>query len=405
MATKSLNKDLNSAKVGKMDEFYTRYEDIQKEVEAYLEFDSNTFRDKVVYCNCDDPFESNFFRYFASYFNTLGLKKLITTSYDGSPIAGGRLPFVEYEDGNGKRQKPKALAVILDHVKDEDGDGAANIVDVELFLKRNDAAHIPLNGDGNYAGGDFQSRECIELLKQADIVVTNPPFSLFKEYVAQLVQYGKKFLIIGNTNSITYLETFPLIKNNKMWLGRTNFNVGMFFEVPDDWERFHHIDKETGKKMARVSTSCWFTNLDHGRRHEPLDLMTMAENLKFSKGLIGKAAYDRYINFDAIDVGTYKEIPKDYDGIMGVPITFLNKYNPDQFEIMGNSDDSEMMREIGVNTLGREFIDAYRARGGTGHYSPGMRMLGLLEPQPRVIYKRILIRHRDPAVPEKREKK
>jgi hypothetical protein len=393
-ASKTLNRSLSAAKAAKQDEFYTQYVDIQKEVEAYLEFNPDTFRNKVIYCNCDDPFESNFFKYFATNFNKLGLKKLITTSYDGSPIAGQGTLFPEYDEGNSKRQNPKALAVILDHVKDEDGDGAANVTDVALFLKRNKAARIALKGNDKYPGGDFRSPECVAFLKEADIVVTNPPFSLFKEYIAQLVQHRKKFLAIGNTNSITYLGIFPLIKDNKMWLGCTNFNVGMFFEVPDEWARFHHINNETGRKMARVSTSCWYTNLDHGRRHEPLSLMTMADNLKFSKNLRGKTAYDRYINYDAIDVGTYKEIPSDYDGIMGVPVTFLDKYNPDQFEIVGNSDDSNMMREIGVRPLGREFIDAYRAQGGTGHYSPGMRMLGLLEPQPRVIYKRILIRHR-----------
>lgn len=335
MGSKSMTRSLNAAKTAKKDEFYTQYVDIQKEVEAYLEYDPDTFRDKVVYCNCDDPFESNFFKYFAASFNTLGLKKLITTSYDGSPIAGQGTLFPEYDEGNGERQKPKALAVILDHVKDEDGDGAANIDDVELFLKRNKAARIALKGNDKYPGGDFRSPECVELLQQADIVVTNPPFSLFREYVALLVEHRTKFLIIGNTNSITYKEVFPLIKNNRLWLGCTNFNVGMFFEVPDDWERFHHIDKETGKKIARVSTSCWYTNLDHGRRHHPLNLMTMADNLRFSKKLRGKTAYDRYDNYDAIEVGTYKEIPSDFDGVMGVPITFLDKYNPDQFEILG----------------------------------------------------------------------
>ena len=398
--SKPMNQALGAAKVAKQDEFYTQYVDIQKEVEAYLEFDENTFRNKVVYCNCDDPFESNFFKYFAANFNRLGLKKLITTSYDGSPIAGAQLTFSEYIEGNTKRQKPKAISVEIKEVTDIDGDSATGIEDVKLFLEWNPHTRTRLA-----EGGDFRSAECIELLKQADIVVTNPPFSLFKEYVALLVKHRKKFLIIGNTNSITYLEIFPLIKANKLWLGCTNFNVGMFFEVPDDWERFHHIDKETGKKIARVSTSCWYTNLDHGRRHEPLNLMTMADNLKFSKNLRGKAAYDRYENFDAIEVGMYKEIPSDYDGIMGVPVTFLNKYNPDQFEIVGNSDDSEMMREIGVHTLGREFVDAYRVRGGTGHYSPGMRMLCLREPQPRVIFKRILIRYRRSARPAKGRKK
>jgi hypothetical protein len=335
MTRNSLNQGLSAARAAKQDEFYTQYVDIQKEVEAYLEFDPDTFRGKVVYCNCDDPFESNFFKYFAANFNKLGLKKLITTSYDGSPIAGAQLPFGEYDEGNGERKKPKALAVIVEHVMDEDGDGAVNVADVELFLKRNKAARTALKGNGDYPGGDFRSRECIALLKEADIVVTNPPFSLFREYVAQLVEHGKKFLIIGNTNSITYKEIFPLIKDNRMWLGCTNFNVGMFFEVPAHWTRFHHINQETGKKIARVSSSCWYTNLDHGRRHQPLSLMTMAENLKFSKNLRGKAAYDRYDNYDAIEVGTYKEIPSDYDGVMGVPITFLDKYNPDQFEIVG----------------------------------------------------------------------
>jgi hypothetical protein len=387
---KAMNQGLGAAKVAKKDEFYTQYVDIQKEVEAYLEFNDQTFKDKIVYCNCDDPFESNFFKYFAANFNKLGLKKLISTSYDGSPIAGGQLTFGEYEEGNSAREKPRAIAVEISEVLDFNGDGATGIEDVELFLKQN-----PHSRKSLVEGGDFRSSECIELLKEADIIVTNPPFSLFKEYISLLAEHNKKFLVIGNTNAITYLEIFPLIKANKLWLGCTNFNVGMFFEVPDHWERFHHIDESTGKKMARVSTSCWYTNIDHGRRHEPLNLMSMEDNLKFSKNLKGKSEYDRYENFDALEVGTYKEIPSDYKGIMGVPVTFLNRYNPDQFEIIGNSDDSTMMRELGARELGKDFIKAYRERGGTGHYSPGMRMLCLREPQPRVIFKRILIRHRE----------
>jgi len=291
MARKSLNQGLGAAKAAKQDEFYTQYIDIQKEVEAYLEFDPDTFRGKIVYCNCDDPFESNFFKYFAANFNKLSLKRLITTSYDGSPIAGQGTLFPEYNEGNGKRQQPKALAVIVDHVKDEDGDGAVNIDDVKLFLKRNKAARIALKGDGEYPGGDFRSAECIALLKDADIVVTNPPFSLFREYVAQLVECKTKFLIIGNQNAITYKEIFPLIKDNKLWLGVHNGGT-KWFQVQEDYDIKTESRKKIvdGTKYFSMGSIMWFTNLDHGRRHQQLPLMTMAENLKFSKNLNGKTA-------------------------------------------------------------------------------------------------------------------
>jgi hypothetical protein len=339
MDVKPMNQGLGAARAAKQDEFYTQYVDIQKEVEAYLEFDPDTFRGKVVYCNCDDPFESNFFKYFAANFNKLDLKKLVTTSYDGSPIAGQGTLFPEYNEGNGKRQKPKAIAVILDNVKDEDGDGAANIDDVKLFLKRNKAARTALKGDDKYAGGDFRSAECIALLKEADIVITNPPFSLFREYVAQLVEHEKRFLIIGNVQAITYKEIFPLIKADKIWMGVTIHSGDREFRVPDHYPlnaAGWRVD-ENGVKYIRVKGVRWWTNLDHGRRHQPLSLMTMGENLKFSKNLRGKVAYDRYANYDGIEVGNYKDIPSDYDGAMGVPITFLDKYNPDQFEILGSS--------------------------------------------------------------------
>lgn len=388
---KPMNRSLGAAKAAKQDEFYTQYVDIQKEVEAYLEFDLDTFRGKVVYCNCDDPFESNFFKYFAANFNKLGLAKLITTSYDGSPIAGQMALFPEYNEGNGKRQKPKALAVILDRVKDEDGDGAANVTDVELFLKRNKAARIALKGNDRHPGGDFRSPECVAFLKQADIVVTNPPFSLFREYVAQLVENRKKFLIIGNQNAITYKEIFPLIKENKLWLGVDNGGT-KWFQVKDNYDIKTESRKKVvnGTKYFSMGSVVWFTNLDHGRRHQELPLMTMAENLKFSSGLRGKHAYDRYDNYDAIEVGAYKEIPSDYDGVMGVPVTFLGKYNPDQFTII------ELSRYTKTKGMSKEFVDAYYNSGQTGQISEGHPDLCYYDHnnRPVVPYMRVLIQRK-----------
>ena len=284
MESKPMNRNLGAAKAAKQDEFYTQYVDIQKEVEAYCDFNSDTFRGKVVYCNCDDPFESNFFKYFAANFNKLGLKKLITTSYDGSPIAGQGTLFPEYNEGNGKRLKPKALAVILDCVKDEDGDGAANIDDVKLFLKRNKASRIALKADDKYPGGDFRIAECVAYLKEADIVVTNPPFSLFREYVDQLMEHKKRFLIIGPKNAITYKEIFALIKNTKLWFGTGFANGNAYFSIPANGGREFAkgvYDESTG--LVKFRNVGWYTNLDHNRRHEKLRLMTMADHLKFSK--------------------------------------------------------------------------------------------------------------------------
>jgi hypothetical protein len=388
------NQGLSNAKKAKQDEFYTQYVDIQKEVEAYLEFDPDTFRGKVVYCNCDDPFESNFFKYFAANFNKLGLKRLISTSYDGSPIAGQATLFPEYNEGNGKRKKPKALAVLLDHVRDEDGDGAANITDVELFLKRNKAARNGLKGDNLYPGGDFRSPECIALLQSADIVVTNPPFSLFRVYVAQLAKFEKKFLIIGNVQALTYKEIFPLIKANKLWMGVTIHSGDREFRVPDHYPlnaAGYRVD-ENGVKYIRVKGVRWYTNLDHGRRHQKLPLMSVDDNLRFSqhKELKGKAAYDRYENYDAVEVPFTDAIPSDYDGVMGVPVTFLDKYNPEQFEIIANGDDRDEMEALGVPPLGREYVG-----------NVGRRKLGLSSTK-KAAYKRILIRHRRRAHEERK---
>jgi hypothetical protein len=386
-----MNRSLHAAKTAKRDEFYTQYVDIQKEIEAYLEFDADSFRGKVVYCNCDDPFESNFFKYFAANFNKLGLKKLITTSYDGSPIAGAQLTFGEYNEGNGKRQKPKAIAVEIEGVMDLNGDGATGIEDVKLFLEQNPHTRTSLA-----EGGDFRSSECIEILKEADIVVTNPPFSLFKEYVAQLVKHGKKFLIIGNLQAITYLETFPLIMGNRLWLGATIHSGDREFRVPDHYPlnaAGWRVD-ENGVKYIRVKGVRWYTNLDHGRRHQELPLMTMEDNLRFSKHkeIRGKAAYNRYENYDAIEVPFTDAIPSDYDGVMGVPITFLDKYSPDQFEIVGTLDSSDPDNPYRTRWYSaQDQKDAFFRRFGKPGSFP-LNMSGVINDVK--VYKRILIRHR-----------
>ncbi len=333
------NKNLNKAKETKNDEFYTQYSDIQKEIEAYLEYNPNVFRGKVVYCNCDDPFESNFFRYFVLNFNKIGLKQLITTSYKPSPVANTQLQLF----GNDKtlpksKGRPKITAnkFIINEVRDIDEDGEFNLKDVAKQLKANKHNEwTPLEGDG-----DFRSDESINLLKKSDIVVTNPPFSLFREYIKQLIDYDKKFLIIGNMNAITYKEVFPLLRDNKVWLGNNyKVNAGaMFFEIPEKIANLEQVREiktnESGKKVyiTRVQGIRWFTNLDHGRRHQPLQLMTEKEVIKFTT----KKPFERYENYDAIEVSLVKNIPSDYKGVMGVPVSFLDKYNPDQFDIIGS---------------------------------------------------------------------
>lgn len=305
-------KDLAQAKDAKKDEFYTQLADIEKELVHYRDY----FRDKIIFCNCDDPYESNFFKYFALNFNALGLKKLIATCYDGSPIAQQELPLFPEAETEPKR---KAYKVEISEVPDLDGNGSTDLTDVQLLLqssKHNVKAELKQNGS-------FDSPESIELLKEADIVVTNPPFSLFREFLALLDKYNKQFIIIGNTNALSYRETFKLFQEDKIRTGYTNFNVGMYFQVPDSWEKFHHI--EDGKKMARVSTSCWFTNLPVSKHNEELILTKHYT----------PEEYPKYDNYDAINVNTYTDIPCDFEGAMGVPVTFLDKFNPDQFEIVG----------------------------------------------------------------------
>jgi hypothetical protein len=328
------NKNLGAAKKAKNDEFYTQYSDIQKEVEAYLEFNPNTFLNKVVYCNCDDPFESNFFRYFALNFKRLGLKRLITTSYKPSPIANTQLALFGSDktvDSFKGRPKVTANKLVINEVGDIDGDGAFGISDIAEQLKANKHNEwSPLEGEG-----DFQSEECIELLKQSDIVVTNPPFSLFREYIKQLIDFDKKFIVIGNMNALTYREIFPLVRDDKVWLGN-GFHAGnAYFSTPNARSDFAAgvYDDKTG--LVKFRNCHWFTNLDHGKRHQPLNLMTKADNLKFNKKMKDRTDYDKFDNYDAIEVPFTNAIPSDYDGVMGVPISFLDKYSPEQFEILG----------------------------------------------------------------------
>ncbi|MBQ6984785.1 MAG: adenine-specific methyltransferase EcoRI family protein [Paludibacteraceae bacterium] len=313
---------LGAAKASKKDEFYTQLSDIEKELVHYRAY----FRDKIVFCNCDDPYESNFFKYFALNFNALGLKKLIATCYDGSPIAQQELPLFEDEDNEPKK---KAYKVEISEVPDMDGNGATDLTDVQLLLKSsNHNVKAELKGNG-----DFRSQECIELLKQADIVVTNPPFSLFREFISLLTKYNKDFIVIGNTNSLTYREVFQLIKDNKLRTGYTNFNVGMFFIVPDSYEQFHHY--QGGKKVARVSSSCWLTTMPVRKHNEEIICIKQ----------YNKEEFPTYDNFDAIEVGNVNDIPYDYDGIMGVPITYINKHNPNQFEIIGSFNNSDVNKK------------------------------------------------------------
>lgn len=307
------NKNLNNAKIAKKDEFYTQLTDIERELQHYWQH----FKDKVVLCNCDDPYESNFFKYFALRFNQLGLKKLICTCYNGSPVQGNEL-MIDFGDFT---DEPKKIAykVEITEVKDLNGDGAVDLSDVQ-YLLRNDK-----NVLSTLKTGDFRDPECIELLKQADVVVTNPPFSLFREYIGQLMEYEKKFLVIGPYNAITYKEIFPLIQNNRLWLGY-GFHAGnAYFKIPNDAIKEYAngvFNESTG--LVKFRNCTWYTNIDHVKRHEELDLVC-----RYSP-----EEYPHYDNYDAIDVGKTADIPYDYDGAMGVPITFLDKYNPEQFDII-----------------------------------------------------------------------
>lgn len=325
------NSNLTEAKRAKNDEFYTQYADIEKEITAYLEFNPKVFRGKTILLPCDDPEWSNFTKYFAQNFERLGLKKLISTSYavESKTYKGTYQPTL-FETSAPYFDKVKTVqnGKIFTLTRDKTGDHKVNVDDLEWQY---------LKGDG-----DFRSAEIKALRDEADIIITNPPFSLFREFLAWIIEAKKHFSIIGNMNAITYKEVFPLLKINKVWLGPSISSGDREFQVPDSYPinaAGWRID-ENGIKYLRIKGVRWFTNLDHGRRHQPLPLMTMAENLKYSKHkeIKGKESYDRYDNYDAIEVPFTDAIPSDYDGAMGVPISFLDKYSPDQFEIMGITD-------------------------------------------------------------------
>lgn len=314
------NKNLNAAAKAKKDEFYTRIADIENELRHYQKF----FAGKVVLCNCDDPYESDFFKYFMIFFNQLKLKKVIATCYAGSPIVQTELDFFGTQNYNPTFDKRRnAIRFDVNEVKDWNGDGATDLADVKWLLENNRNVVTYLNGDG-----DFRSAECIDALKEADIVVTNPPFSLFREYVAQLFDYDKKFLIIGNMNAITYKEIFPLIMQNKLWLGY-GFNGGnAYFKLPNgQYKDFADGVYDSEKGLVKFRNLHWFTNLDVSKRHEDIIL--------FKRYAEEPELFPHYDNYDAIEVPKTSFIPCDYFGVMGVPITFLDKYNPDQFEILG----------------------------------------------------------------------
>lgn len=369
--------NLTKAKNAKNDEFYTQYHDIENEINAYLEFNPEVFRNKTILMPCDDPEWSNFTKFFAQNFERFGLKKLISTSYapDSKLYKSSYQPTL-FETENPQFDKKKTIKngkiFTLDH--DKSGDGKIDVNDLEWTY---------LEGDG-----DFKSNEIKKLRDEADIIITNPPFSLFREFLAWIIEADKQFVIIGNMNAITNKEVFPLIKENKMWLGN-GFHAGnAFFAIPEVKDYAEGVyNPETG--LVKFRNVCWYTNIDHGRRHKSMPLMTMTENIKFSKHkeIKGKE-YQKYDNYEAINVPFTDAIPNDYEGVMGVPISFLDKYSPEQFEILGLS------RYIKTQGMSKEFVDAYYKSGQTGAISEGHPDLCYYDynNRPTVPYMRVLVK-------------
>lgn len=365
------NKNLKEAKAAKNDEFYTQYHDIEAEMNAYLEYNPNVFRGKTILLPCDDPEWSNFTRFFVAKFEELGIKKLISTSFaqESKNYKSDWQPTLfESEDPRFSAEKTAICGKIFTLTGDTNKNGRIDIDDLEWDY---------LEGTG-----DFRSPEVTALRNEADIIITNPPFSLFREFLAWIVEGNKQFAIIGNKNSITYKEVFPLIKENKMWVGKTPMSVDLLFVIPQFMkDEFLKNGKQGSKykiidgKILGRSASIWLTNIEHGRRHQPLTLMTMEDNLRYNKKMKDKEAYDHYDNYDAIEVPYTDAIPSDYEGVMGVPISFLDKYCPEQFEILGRADANIGSESNIYHILG------FKDKGGAplikGHF----------------IYKRILIRH------------
>lgn len=340
------NAVFDKAKNEKNDEFYTQYEYIQKEVNAYIEYNPDVFRGKTILLPCDDPEWSNFTKFFAQNFEKFGIKKLISTSYAiESKLYKEhyQISLFESEAPQFDASKTKTHGKIFTLTRDKNNSGRIDINDLEWQY---------LEGDG-----DFRSNEVTALRDEADIIITNPPFSLYREFVTWIFEGNKQLLVIGNQNSITYKEIFPLIKANKLWLGATGNSSDMVFAVPEGTEVAPH-DKEKAARLGyvgnytRLGNSCWFTNLEHGRRHQPLQLMSMSDNLKFSKHKqIREIGYQKYDNYDAIDIPFTDAIPNDYIEMMGVPITFLDKYNPEQFEIIDALNRYALLDVMGTNKM------------------------------------------------------
>lgn len=384
---KVANSNLSNAKNAKNDEFYTQYQDIEKEVTAYIEYDPDVFRGKTILLPCDDPEWSNFTKYFAQNFERFGLKKLISTSYavnSKKNKVGYQLTLFEEVSPQFDNVKTFENGKIFTLEHDSTGDGKIDVSDLEWRY---------LDGDG-----DFRSKEVERLRDEADIIITNPPFSLFREFLAWINKKQKQFLIIGNMNAITYKEIFPLIKENKVWLGPSISSGDREFRVPDDYPvnaAGWRIDKN-GRKFLRIKGVRWFTNLDHGRRHQPLPLMTMEDNLKYSKHKdIKENGYLKYENYDAINIPFTDSIPNDYPGIMGVPISFLDKYSPEQFEIVGMCENEDLYSLKTKVYSTAECKEAYFLKfGKKGTYDLNASGVIICNELREKVYQRILLKHR-----------